>query len=156
MPKADTATSATMQMMRTTAIAIQPPAAMAVTNDLAGPDGFIHFHSSPYILVAICIPLLRAVDRQGHLWHNVSYEKEVIAMRRTAYGTYVNGQVVLSEPAPMIDRSEVVVVFLDGGQPSQRLSDVFSVYGAWEDSLTADETAAAIRNSRTERADICL
>jgi len=77
-------------------------------------------------------------------------------MQQAAYGTYVNGQVVFKEPAPKSDHSEVVVVFLDNVRPNQKLSDIFTIYGAWEDSLTAQETAEIIRNSRTERTDLCL
>ena len=77
-------------------------------------------------------------------------------MRQAAYGTYINGQVVFKEPVPMVDRSEVVVVFLDDAQPKQKLSDIFSIYGTWEDSQPAQDIVEAIRASRTERADLCL
>ena len=77
-------------------------------------------------------------------------------MWNTAHGVYINGQVVLEDPVPKIDRSEVVVVFLDATRPKQKLSDIFSLYGAWEDSRTADETVGFIRAGRTERADIHL
>jgi len=77
-------------------------------------------------------------------------------VQNTAHGVYINGQVVLNDPVPKIDKSEVVVVFLDVVRPKQKLSDIFSIYGTWEDSRTADETIGFIRASRTERADICL
>jgi hypothetical protein len=77
-------------------------------------------------------------------------------MKQAAYGTYINGQVVFKEPVPIVERSEVVVVFLDELRPKQKLSDIFSLYGVWEDSLTAQETVEVIRSSRVERADVCL
>jgi hypothetical protein len=77
-------------------------------------------------------------------------------MQRAAYGTYIDGQVVLKEPVPKLGKSDVVVVFLDEIRPKWRLTDIFSVYGKWEDSLSADELARSIRSSRSERADVCL
>lgn len=77
-------------------------------------------------------------------------------MKQAAYGTYINGQVVFKEPVPMVDRSEVVVVFLDDVRPTQRLSDIFLIHGAWEDSSSAQEIVDNMRAYRTERADLCL
>jgi hypothetical protein len=77
-------------------------------------------------------------------------------MQNVAYGTYINGQIVLKEAVPEIEKADVVIVFLNESQQKSRLSDIFDLYGAWEDSRNADETIDFIRDSRTERAVISL
>jgi hypothetical protein len=75
-------------------------------------------------------------------------------MQQAAYGIYRNGQVFFDAPAPAMDNAKVVVVFLDELATRPKLTDIFSLYGAWEDTKTADEIISEIRNDRTARADI--
>ena len=77
-------------------------------------------------------------------------------MQQAAYGTYKNGQVFLDGPAPALNEAKVIVVFLEETAVKPKLTDIFSLFGAWEDTRTADEIAADTRNSRTARADIQL
>jgi hypothetical protein len=77
-------------------------------------------------------------------------------MQQTAYGTYKNGQVFFDDPVPTLDEAKVVVVFLEESHSKPKLMDIFSLYGAWEDTRTADEIIADTRNSRIAKTDIQL
>jgi len=77
-------------------------------------------------------------------------------MQQAAYGTYRNGQVFLDGPTPALNETKVIVVFLEENTTKPKLTDIFSLYGAWEDARTADEIVAETRNSRIARADIQL
>jgi hypothetical protein len=81
---------------------------------------------------------------------------EVNVMQQAAYGTYRNGQIFFDAPAPAMDNAKVVVVFLDEPAARPKLTDIFSLYGAWEDTRTVDEIISEIRNDRTCRADLQL
>jgi hypothetical protein len=77
-------------------------------------------------------------------------------MQQAIYGTYRNGQVFFDGPAPVLDESKVIVVFLNENTIKPKLSDIFKLYGAWEDERTADEIIADTRSSRIARTDIEL
>ena len=77
-------------------------------------------------------------------------------MQQTAFGTYRNGQVFFDDPAPALSESKVIVVFLGESAEAPKLTDLFTRYGAWEDTRTADEIAADTRKSRIPGPDIQL
>jgi hypothetical protein len=75
----------------------------------------------------------------------------VIFMQTAAYGIYKDGQVFFNEPLAVSGETNVVVVFLDEKPPRRRLTDVFELFGEWEDGRTADEIAEDIRACRLAR-----
>ena len=77
-------------------------------------------------------------------------------MQQAAYGTYKNGQVFLDDPVPALNEAKVIVVFLEENKTKPKLTEIFSLCGAWEDMRTADEIVDDTRNSRIARADILL
>jgi hypothetical protein len=77
-------------------------------------------------------------------------------MQQAAYGTYRDGQIFFDDPVPALDEAKVIVVFLDKNAVKPTLSDIFSLYGAWEDARTADEIITDTRNSRIASEDVQL
>ena len=77
-------------------------------------------------------------------------------MQQAAYGTYKNGQIIFDDPVPALGEIKVIVVFLENYQAKPKLKDIFSLYGAWEDTRTIDEIIADTRNSRIASEDIQL
>jgi len=77
-------------------------------------------------------------------------------MQQAAYGTYKNGQIFFDDPIPTLNETKVIVVFLEEPKVKPKLTDIFSLHGAWEDTRTADEIVADTRNSRIAKADIQL
>ena len=81
-------------------------------------------------------------------------------MQQAVYGVYTKGTIVFNEPVSASDESDVIVVFLDkqaNNQKKNKLSKLFDVLGAWEDSKSADEIIDDIRGSRVSRkSDISL
>jgi hypothetical protein len=64
-------------------------------------------------------------------------------MQEAAYGTYINGQVVLDEPVPITDRTDVIVVFLN--KTARAKKSLLDAFGTWQDPRSANEIAADIR-----------
>lgn len=83
-------------------------------------------------------------------------------MQQAAYGIFKKGQIILNEPVNAPDNTEIVVVFLDSvlkypPQDKNKLLDLFTTLGAWEDSRDADEIIDEIMASRTsKKEDIVL
>ena len=77
-------------------------------------------------------------------------------MQQAAYGIYKNGQVFFDDPVPALGEVKVIVVFLEKNLTKPKLTDIFSLYGAWEDARTVDEIIADTRNSRIASEDILL
>ena len=69
-------------------------------------------------------------------------------MQRAASGTYRNGQVFFDDPPPALNESKVIVVFLEESAAKPRLTNIFSLFGAWEDTRSVDEIIYETRNSR--------
>ncbi|MHB9295508.1 hypothetical protein PilKf_01253 [Pillotina sp. SPG140] len=77
-------------------------------------------------------------------------------MQIATYGMYKNGQIIFDEPDINIDNSRVLVVFLDEEPRKSELTDVFKVYGPWEDTHDVETIISDIRSSKISKADIIL
>jgi hypothetical protein len=77
-------------------------------------------------------------------------------MQTATYGVYRNGRIVLDEPVANAEESKVIVVFLDSAPNKSRLTDLFGLYGAWEDERDIETIISDIRNSRIFRESILL
>jgi hypothetical protein len=67
-------------------------------------------------------------------------------MQNAAYGTYIDGQVVLAEPAPVTGETDVIVVFLNEAEKSRK--NLLDAFNTWQDPRSATEIVESIRSSR--------
>ena len=77
-------------------------------------------------------------------------------MLNTVYGIYKEGNVIFDEPVNAPDESNVIVVFLGTQiswetQNKNKLSDMFDILGAWEDTRDTETIISEIENSRVSK-----
>ena len=67
-------------------------------------------------------------------------------MRRVINGIYKNGKIILDDPVSTIEESKITIIFLENKVQKLKLTDIFSIYGPWEDTRTVENIINDIRN----------